>query len=160
MTQLQQFTDMTGTLSKAEINTQNLNNIVSELNRTSDQLDSLNQTLNIVAYGTLTYSWDGTGSGATPLQSVLQTGVQSSGNFIGMSYLSRDVDSPTLYVNLPYFRSMVNANGDAVLDKLFIPQVNSASGIYQIVLNFYAPGTPIKYTFYYFIFQQPSSISQ
>lgn len=158
MSNLEQFNDMTGMMSQDDINAENISNIIDELNRTSDSLDSLNQTLSIVAYGTLTYSWDGSGSGATPTTATLQTGIATQGNFIGLSYMSRDIDNPTIYVNMPYFRSIENANGDSVMDKLFQASVNSDSGIYEIDLNFFASGSPIDYTFYYILFQQPSNL--
>lgn len=159
MGNLQQFVDMTGRMSQQDINAENISNIIDELNRTSDSVDSINQTLSIVAYGTLEYSWDGTGSGASPLQAVIQTGIQTSGNFIGLSYLSRSVDNPTLYINTPYIRSFTNSNGDTVVDKYFYAEVDSDNGIYQITLNFYNSGSPIDYTFYYFLFQQPSNLT-
>ena len=159
MGNIDSFVDMTGAMSQDDINTENINNIIDELYRNSDQLDSISNTLSIIAYGTLDYSWDGSGSGATPTQSSLFVPATSSANFIGMTYFSRSTDDPTIYFAMPYTQGYVNANGDSVVGKLFVAGSNSDTGQYEIDLNFYNTGTPIDYTFYYILLQQPSNVT-
>lgn len=156
---LDSFVDMTGQMSQDDINAENISNIIDELNRNSDQLDSLNNTLSVIAYGSLDYSWDGSGDPGTPTQATLFIPAQSSASFIGMTYFSRNTDDPIHYFAMPYTQGIVNANGDSVMSKIFVAGSNSDNGQYEIDLNFYATGSPIDYTFYYILLQQPSNVT-
>lgn len=157
MGDLSSFVDITGNLSQDDINSENISNIIDEVNRNSDQLDSINNVLSVIAYGSLVYNWDGSGSGASPTVGQLIAPVESSASFIDMTYFSRSTDTPIQYLATPYTQAAENANGDSVVTKIFLAGSNSTTGQYEINLNFYATGTPTVFTFYYTILQQPAN---
>lgn len=156
MGQLEEFTDMTGNMSQEDINQENISNIIDELNRNSDQLDSLNNVLSVIAYGSLTYNWDGSGDPASPTSDVLVAPETSDANFIGFVYMARS-DDEGLYFNLPYYEVDVNSNGDSVIGKRFDINNNSSTGQLEITIQFLLPGSPTNFTFYYFLVQQPAN---
>lgn len=157
MGSLSSFTDITGKMSQDDINTANINNIIDEFNRNSDQLDALNNVLSVIAYGSLQFSWDGTGSGSSPNSITLVAPVESSVSFIDFTYFTKSTDITPVDYATPYTEAAQNANGDTVVTKVFVAGSNSTTGQYQISLKFYATGTPTVYTFYYTIVQQPSN---
>lgn len=160
MSQIQNFTDVTGSMTQTQINAANIDNIIEEVNRNSDQLDALNNVLSVLAYGQLTYSWDGSGSSATPTATTLTANLNTSGaNFIVIVYMSRSTDSPTQYFPLPYNQIATNGNGDSVVTKTFWLVTEADTGQLFINLQFFATGSPINYTFNYLIIQQPSNLS-
>lgn len=159
MGSLEEFTDITGQMSQDEINQENISNIIDELNRNSDELDSLNNVLSIIAYGTLTYNWDGTGSGNIPTEDTLIVPETSAANFIGLCYFSRSSDAEPIYYQMPFTGVAANANGDAVITKNFLVNANSTSGQFEIPIRFYATNNPETFTFYYILLQQPANTS-
>lgn len=159
MGKLAAYTDPTGKIDETELNDQNISNIINELNRNADKLDALNNTLSIIAYGSLTYTWDGSGSGATPTIKVLTVPITSQAQYMGFVYMSRSIDNPPIYLALPYTQAITNASNDSVVSKIFNIGTNSLTGQFEIDLNFYATDTPITYTFYYIIVKQPTNIS-
>lgn len=158
MGNIEQFSDMTGTMSDAEINAENISNIIDELNRTSDQLDSLNSVLAVIAYGSLDYEWDGTGSPGSPNGAQLVVPVTSAANFIGFCYMQRSSD-PTKYYSMPYTEYVENANNDTVTAKFFIAFAENELGQFVIQLDFFNSGSAEAFTFYYTIIQQPANVS-
>lgn len=160
MGDLDSFIDMTGAMSQEEVNAQNISNIIDELNRNSDQLDSLNSTLSVIAYGSLVYSWNGSGSAATPLQATLSANITSSAAFIGLCYMQKASDATGELFQLPYTQEFENSNGDSVMAKNFLCGANTDTGTFQVDLNFFTTGTPDIFTFFYTILRQPSNISQ
>lgn len=159
MGSLEEFTDITGQMSQDEINQENISNIIDELNRNSDQLDSLNNVLSIIAYGTLIYNWTGTGSGASPTIDVLVAPESSSANFIGLAYFTRSSDITPLYYQMPFTEIAVNGGGDTVVTKEFSLNSNSSTGQLEVTVNFFATGSAENFTFYYILLQQPASTS-
>lgn len=159
MGNLDGYVDMTGSMSQEDINTENISNIIDELNRNSDQLDALNNVLSVVAYGSLEYVWDGTVPLGNLLQVILTAPVNSEANFSSFTYFSRASDNPPIYIATPYTEEYVNGNTDTVVSKVFVAGTNSETGQYEIFLNFYAPGNSTVFTFYYTIIAQPSNIT-
>lgn len=53
MGELTSFSDQTGTMSQEEINAANIDNIVEELNRNSDDLDNFSNSLNVQNNGSI-----------------------------------------------------------------------------------------------------------
>lgn len=158
MGQIQDFVDMTGKMNQAQINAQNIENIVQEVNRNSDQLDALNNVLSVIGYGSLTYNWDGSGSSASPTSAALTAPIKTGGaNFIIFVYMSRNTDNPTQYFTMPYQQIGNNGNGDTVVLKDFVHITQADTGQLFIEVAFYASGSPINYTFNYIIIQQPSN---
>jgi hypothetical protein len=51
---LSPYQDMTGTMSPTEINAENIQQLINEANRSSDQLNTLTSAFNVVAYGSHT----------------------------------------------------------------------------------------------------------
>ncbi len=159
MGNLQSFQDMTGSMKQADVNTQDITNIIQELNRTSDQLDALNNTLSISGYGSLTYNWLGGGTGASPVQDTLTSPFNSPGNYIGLSYMTRATENNKLFHALPFSELGVNANGDSVITKYFLSGVDTNTGKYTVVVTFPQSGTPEIFTFYYLVFVQPTGLA-
>lgn len=159
MSNLQPYQDPTGQMTQEEVDQQNIINIINELNNATDAVNSLNNTLTIVAYGTLTYIWPGTGSGLTPTVEILRVPAQSEAGFIALTYFSRNTDNPTIYFAMPYQQAYINANSDTVIGKSFLCGSNPTTGQYELDLVFYNSGTPITYTFYYLLLQQPANIT-
>lgn len=158
MGNLEPFDDIVGDMSQNDINAANIDNIIDELNRNSDQLDALNNVLSVIAYGSLVYSWDGTGSGSTPTIATLFAPIESTASFIDFTYLTRSSDVTPINYATPYSEAAQNSNGDTVVTKFFVSGSNSDTGQYEVSLKFWAPGTPETFTFYYTIVQQPANI--
>lgn len=159
MGQIEEFSDMTGQMSQDEVNQENISNIIDELNRNSDQLDALNNVLSVIAYGSLTYTWAGTGSGGSPTEDILIAPEISSANFIGLCYMSRSSDASPVYYAMPYTEIYTNANGDTVIGKEFFVNSNSSTGKFEVPVNFYNPGSAETFTFFYILLQQPANTS-
>lgn len=155
MGNLEQFSDMTGTMSDAEVNAENISNIIDEFNRLNDQVDSLNSALSVIAYGTLSYDWDG-GTSEFP---TLTTSISSAANFMGLVYMSRSSEADAFYHAFPFTEVFQNSNGDSVDAKAFLSGVNPTIGELEIDLNFYNTGSPETFTFYYIIVLQPANIT-
>lgn len=155
MSSLEQFSDMTGTMSDAEVNAENISNIIDEFNRLNDQVDSLNSSLSVIAYGSLTYDWDGN----VPETPTVTAPISSAANFMGLVYMSRSSESDSFYHALPFTEIFQNGNGDSVNAKVFVSGVNPAIGELEIDLNFFNTGSPEVFTFYYIIVLQPANIA-
>lgn len=153
MSTIQSFTDMSGRLSQNDINSQNVQNIINEFNRLSDRVDSLNNSLSVIAYGQLSYSWDG-----TILQTSVSSPIVSTSNFMGLCYMSRSSESNNFFHGMPFTEVIVNGAGDSVDGKIFLSGASPTTGSLQVNLNFYATGSPETFIFYYLVIQQPADV--
>lgn len=150
MAQVNRHVDITGDMNRDDVHSAEISSIVDELNRTSDNVESLLNNLSIAAYGTLTYIWDGTIQNNINLRTTLN----STGALSPLVFVNRS-DIPGSYYQLPFMINIVNANGDPVIGTLFISGVDVTNSVFFVNLNFPSAGTPKTYTFYYYLISQP-----
>lgn len=145
-------TDLTGQLSDTELNTQNIGNIIDELNRNSDQLDSLSQNLTIIAYNALPVTWPGTGGGLpTSVSDTIKTGAASS----FLAFYNRS-DIPNQLFSVPNIHYDNSGNISCIVTgSTFVSGVASIG----FEIEFLSNGSPITFNFYYYILQQPTNIT-
>lgn len=158
MGNISSIVDIVGNMSQDDVNAANIDNIIDELNRNSDQLDALNNVLSVIAYGSLVFNWDGSGSGVTPTTATLIAPIESTAAFIDFTYLTRSTDVTPINHATPFTEAAQNGNGDTVITKYFVAGSNSDTGQYEISLEFFATGTPEIFTFFYTIVQQPANV--
>lgn len=143
-------TDLTGKLSDIELNAQNINDIVNELNRNSDQLDSLSKNLNIIAYNKLSVTWPGTGGGLpTTVTDLIKTGAAST--FLAF-YDRNDIANQLFSVPNVHYDGSGNI-ASIITGNTFV--LGAASIGFNI--DFLANGSPVSFNFYYYILQQPTN---
>lgn len=152
MGRLDLYSDMTGSMNPTDVNAQNISNIVDELNRNSDQLDSLSNTVSIIASNKLTVTWNGTGGGLpTTVADTIKTGATSS----FLAFYSRSDTANQLF-------SVPNIHYDGSGNIACIVSANTfVSGTASIGFNieFLNNGSPVTFTFFYYILQQPANVT-
>lgn len=149
MGRLDAFTDMTGQMNQVDLNKQNIQQIIDELNRNSDQLDSLNKGLNIIAKNTLAGTWDGTGGINSGLTLSAVHGFSQAPIFLASFTRS---DRAGLVYPVPQW---FYGGGGA-----FESRAYSYTDQANIFFNFasVAGGAPINFVFSYYIIQQPAQV--
>lgn len=152
MGSLNQFSDLTGKMDQTQVNSENISSIIDELNRNSDQLDSVNNSLGILSSGQVIVSISaGTGTATVSL------GTTAPASFI--CYMARP-DQGGRFWSLPY---VLNSNPPTpTINMVVIATLIAAGGLGgQVSLQFqafantatYTP--PASVTCYYFTFSQP-----
>lgn len=149
MGRLDYFSDSTGKMSQTDINSQDISNIVIEMNRNQDLLDALNNNLKIIARGSGTISWDGTSGVSVNLPVPVNANVQ----FTFLVYFTSSIVSNNHLQQTQYFN--VDNSGNLIY---IMTAASDATNLY-ISFQSYHTGTAQTFTYYYFIIQQPSIIS-
>jgi hypothetical protein len=147
MGSLQLITDMTGTASPVDLNAQNISNVIDEFNRSQDLLDALNTTPKIISKGSGTITWDGTSFKFPSFVTTINAGTQ----FIFLGYYSRS-DLPNNLYSVPDL--VIDGLGNVIYEM----QAFTVGNQLQFDLSTYAAASPITFTVYYFILQQPANI--
>lgn len=148
---LSAYVDPTGEKSTSEVNAENISQIIDELNRSSDQLDSLANQLSISTPGHVTLPISGSNSSQ---QTTVSLG--STAPFAFIAYMVRS-DAPSNYYLVPYF--LAQGAPASTMAMLAYAQLTSGSTpqlLFDVeVASGYAP--PASVTFYYYILNQPAN---
>jgi hypothetical protein len=143
--------DPTGSMSQEEINSSNIGNIVTELNRNADQLDSLSKSLAISSKGSVPASLSSSVYSAS-----VDLGTTVPSSFI--AYMQRS-DDTSKYYSLPYMVTTgtpVSGISMAVSASLTVDFAGKVSLSFLGVTNgVYA--APASLTFFYYTFNQPTN---
>lgn len=153
---LQEYIDPTGNLGQDQLNQKNISNIIDELNRTGDQLDSLSNNLSILAYGSLSYVWNGTGSADSSVNPIIDASITVSTAFVVLIFMQRS-DIPNQVYQLPYYDGITNPNGDPVISKTLFGGADLSRQQIYVNQTFYANGAPATFTYNYYVIQQPTT---
>jgi hypothetical protein len=146
------FSDKSGLFSQSQVNGENIKSIIDELNRNSNQLDSVNNSLGILSSGQSVVNISaGTGSTTVSL------GTTAPASFI--CYMSRP-DLPGRFFALPY---VVNENPPTpTIDMVVTATLVAAGGLgtnvslqFQAFANTATYSPPASVTCYYYTFSQP-----
>lgn len=148
MGQLQSFQDATGKMTPIDINAQNIQQIIDEFNRSQDLLDALNNNLKIINRGTIEFTWDGT----VPNFQTLTEAVGSTVPYIFLLYYSRS-DIPDSLFFIP--SRPVDLSGNAI----FEIDAGTVGNTLEVFFNSFQVGSPIDFTAFYFIIQQPANVT-
>lgn len=140
MGRLDAFVDITGSMSPLDVNTENIQQIIDELNRNADQLDAISKGLNIIGQGSRTI-------GANTASQV-NHGFGSAPIFL--CFFNRD-DQPGIfyaasqwfYDNTGNYQGRVYAYTDAT-------NINLTST--------FVAGAPTNVTFSWYFIQQPAQV--
>lgn len=146
MGNIQSFQDMTGKMSPSDVNAENIGTIIDEFNRSQDLLDSLNNALKIINKGSGAVSWDGT-SGHTGTF-VVDVGASVAVTFL--CFYTRS-DLPNNLYAIP------DNELDGSNNTIFIASAFTEGTLLNIQFTFLQNGSPIIFTVYYFIIQQPAN---
>lgn len=140
MGRIDSITDMTGTLDVMDLNAQNIQQIIDELNRNSDQLDSIAKGINIIGRGTTT--------------SVNHSAISVAHGFsqapIFVASFTRS-DQPGVYYPIPSWFYDVAGN--------YQGRVYAYTDSQSIVLTQdFVAAAPATITFSWYILQQPAQV--
>jgi hypothetical protein len=141
--------DPTSTMTDTDLNKENISQIIDEMNRNSDQLDAIANSLNIINKGTVTGVWGGVagiGSGLTISQA---HGFGSAPIFV--SFFNRS-DLGTQWFPVPQWTFDNSGN---LVDRCY-----AYSDAVNINFNYASQlnGSPITFIFSYYIIQQPAQV--
>lgn len=139
-------TDMTGSMSQLDINTENISNIIDELNRNSDQLDSIGNSLNIISRGTLSGTWDGT----TDVLQVQQNHGFATAPIFLASFTRSDMVGQYFPMPMWYYDNSGNFQARALA---FTDNNNIYMQFVSVVT-----GAPVTFDFSFYIIQQPAQV--
>lgn len=150
---LSMFTDPTGKMSQSEINSQTISQLIDEMNRNQDQLDSLSSGMAISQYNTITLNT------ATQTQVQADTGfnTNTSSGVTFLAFVSRS-DVAGAFYQLPYF--VTTGGSPTNLSLSIYAQLGPIFPNPEIYLTFSVAAVagyvlPATFTFYYFILNQP-----
>lgn len=156
MGKLSPFVDMTGKMDQVALNDQNIQRLMTELNRASDQLDEINQGLVIINKGQIPAPLVGNqysasvnlGTAAPSSFLAFMTRSDQAGNFFAMPYFNT-AGFPISAINMAAYASLQPgvAGGN--------PTLNFTA----LVSNAYLGSAPPSVTFYYYAFNQPANPS-
>lgn len=155
MGQINRHRDVTGSMTPDEIHTAEISTIVDELNRTSDNVESLLNNLTVSAYGSMSYIWDGVTIGFNPV--TVTAPITTTGAVFPIVFGVTSL-VPNRAFALPAVTTGSNANGDVVNLRTFSSYVKLDANTINIEAYFFAADTPRTYTFYYYLIQQPPNI--
>lgn len=156
MGRIDQTVDMTGKLNLMDMNQQNIEQLIDELNRNSDQLDSLNKGLAVGVKNSIPAPLIGNTYTAS-----VSVGSTNPSSFL--AFMSRS-DQPGIYFAMPYFLTV----GFPItgLQMAAYAQIQSGIAGAAATINFsgsvsnaYLPSAPASVTFYYYLFNQPANPS-
>lgn len=147
MGRLDAITDMTGKMSSLDMNAQNIGNIIDELNRNSDQLDAIANTLNIIGKGTLSMNWDGSSG-------FVNTVSQTHGFTVPPLFMASFTrsDQPGIYYPVP----MWFYDGAGNFQQRIYGYTDSSKIFFQLATA--SAGATLTYTFSWYIIQQPAQV--
>jgi hypothetical protein len=141
--------DPTGKMNILDLNTQNIQNIIDELNRNSDQLDSLTNQLSIVQRSSVKGTWNGIGGINSGLILTVNHGLAFAP--IWMGFFTRS-DQPGQYFSVPNWEY---DNAGLLLGRAY-GYTTSSSLFFQFARTNNGPTIDIVLS-YYFI-QQPANV--
>lgn len=144
---LQPFVDMTGEMTGLQITERNISQIINEVNRNADQLDSLNNSLNIIGRGSASLFWDGTGETAVTVNK--NHGFNFAPVFLGFFVRS---DQPDLSYPVPMW---FYDNSGNFLNRIY-GYTDSTNINFQFATA--VSGSPLTFTFSWYIIQQPAQV--
>lgn len=147
MGRLDSVSDVTGRLTPLDLNAVNIENIINELNRNSDQLDAIANSLSIIGRGTLTGTWDGTAGGTVILSAA--HGLTLAPIFI--STFKRSDQPGVFYPGAHWFY-----NGAGTLTAEAFTQTDTSNITFEFIGH--TAGSPATITFSYYIIQQPAQV--
>lgn len=145
MGQVSLSSDFMGNQSQTELNQKNLEALITEFNRSQQQLDSLNSDLKIIASGKATDNYPGTPGGNTVS---IPINVGQGNTFIG--FYSRS-DRPGFVQPIPEY------NFDTLGNIQFYIFMFTNGNFINFQWNAYQSLTPFTWNFFYFLFQQPAA---
>lgn len=145
MGRLDPYIDITGKLNPFEVNAENINNIVDELNRNSDQLDSVQNNLAIVSRGSTLITASG---GFSDISVNINHGLGFPPAVLAFYTLST---SSTVVHQLPNF--VLDGSGNYLYSVTFTTTTNN--------LQFQVLGTvpAVTFNFSYYLLKQPANLS-
>lgn len=152
MGRLNSYSDPTGRQTPQQQAEAYIQQIVQELNRNADQLDSLQKSLSISNPGKATLSISGTSQSTT-------VNVGSPAPFSFMAFMVRS-DQPTNYWALPYVltQGVPVSSLNMVAYANLVTSANGSSLLFDVeVAAGYLASAPALVTFYYFILNQPAN---
>lgn len=138
--------DPTGNLSDEEVNSQNLSQIIDEMNRNSDQLDAIANSINIINKGSQTLSMS---------TSDTSTSVQVTHGFgsapIFLAFFNRSDQANAWY-------SFPNIVADGSGSVIFAANANTDSVNINFSFVRSTTGSPLVFIVSYYILQQPAQV--
>lgn len=149
MSNISSFTDFTGKMSQDEINGQNLSMIVEEMNRIETNQNAVNNVLTIIGQGKLTAV--GTAGGAS-------TTFASEAAYTFMAFFKTSANDNLFY---PVPATLYDVNNNLTLSVQAYSSsstINPVSGQSSITFSYFST-TSLTFTFYYFLIQQPASVT-
>ena len=146
MGKIDNFMDLTGSMDQTEVNSTQITQMVDELNRSQDLLDSFTSNLKIIATGQVTDIWNGSAGVGNHIDIPINTGL----GFTFLGYYSRS-DIPGSLYSIPNY--LYDNSGNIQF------YVFNFSNQQNLTMQWYAyqAGTSFTWTFYYFILQQPTN---
>jgi hypothetical protein len=148
---LSSFTDATGSLSDTEVNAQNISNIIDELNRNGDQLDSLSNNMSIASASNQSFFWNGSPQDL----GVTATASTGTANTFYAFYTRSDI--PNNLYSVPDYQ--FNSAGNLLYSVTVFTGGEGGPSDINFTFDFVQGGTPATYTVYYFLLNQPISQS-
>ena len=139
--------DPTGSKSDMEINAENLSQLIDEMNRTSDQLDAITNSLNIINKNSRTASWDGSIGGGFTVS--VPHGFGSAPIFV--AYFNRS-DQPNNWYPFPQW---FYDNSGNTLSRAYA--YTDSTNINLTFFSYVADGV-VNFTVSYYILQQPAQL--
>jgi len=138
--------DPTGQLTQEEVNSQNLSQVIDEMNRNSDQLDAIANSMNIINKGSRTIVM---GASSTSTSTQVAHGFGSAPIFL--SFFNRS-DQSTLWYAFPDV--FTDGSGSVIL------AADSSTDAKNINFSFVrsATGSAITFIVSYYILQQPAQV--
>lgn len=147
MGRLDEVVDMTGSSSQMDLNSQNIQQVIDELNRNSDQLDAIANGLNIIGRGSLSGTWDGTAGGQITLKQA--HGFSQAPIFLA-SFTRSDMPGQFFPVPMWFYDTAGN----------YQSRVYDYTDATNINLTFVSAisGSPTTFVFSWYIIQQPAQV--
>lgn len=151
MGRLDAITDMTGRLNPMDLNAQNIANIIDEMNRNSDQLDSIANSLNIIGRGTLSGTWGGTGGAGGSLIVSAAHGFAVAPIFLAFFTRADDATNGKSYPVPQWFYDSAGS---------FVGRAYAYTDNTNIYFSYTAAanGSPIAFVCSYYLIQQPAQV--
>lgn len=150
MGQIQRFTDATGDMSMVDRQDQDIDQIMGEVNRQADQLDSLNKSTKVIAQDSVTVTIP---TGQTYAEQTYTYGSGTVGSFLCSIVRS---DDTTHSWPIPYFETAVNGSG--TLDVKLIANASASANVITFSVRVGSSyTTPPSVTFNFQILEQPAN---
>lgn len=147
MGRLDAFTDMTGKMNQMDVNTQNIQQILDEMNRNSDQLDALNNNLSVVSSGKVSVA--STGVPIAPV--VVNHGLGFPPAVLAFYTLS--TESNSIVHQLPAY--ILDGSGNFLYYVIFYATTNNL----EFDFFFNGAGPTTTFNFSYYLLKQPANLT-